>query len=266
MEKMTPELLAQLRRAAPLAETTNGLSISGDTMKVAAVMMASGSLGLLLDMIDRQQAVIEQHAANMQRVLEAAVGELTRRAAPHTYESMAWNAGMEEIAQIRSAQPIPAGTEDGFSLALHLLDRIDVDADDQERVDQACELIKTQQAELKRRSSPLESTLQLRKLLEEAFDRISDLMDGQDGQACKEATRFIQRSKKVTLTIEPAIRLQPAAAGAEWVTLPVPLVRKALNGAGRATHEQPFCPTCGAHHQSVSAIAQMLPTDDEKQP
>ena len=259
MEHMTPELLQHLRQAAPLAATANSASISGDAMKVAALLMAGGSLGMLLDVIDRQQAVIEQHAQDLHRVVEATVGELTRRAAPHAYESMAWAAGMGEISKIRSEQPLPAGIENGFSLALHLLDRINVDADDQMRVDQVCDLIKAQQAELQRRQTPLESTMQLRKLLEEAYDRIRDLMHGDDGQACKEAERFIERARKVTLDVEPAVSLPAAAIDAESITLPVALVRKALSNAGKIAQSVPFCPNCGVHHPSLGKIARMLP-------
>ncbi len=71
MEQMTPELLHHLRQAAPLAATANSMSISGDTMKVAALLMAGGSLGMLLEVIDRQQAIIEQHADRMGRVVES---------------------------------------------------------------------------------------------------------------------------------------------------------------------------------------------------
>lgn len=264
MMHVTPELLEQLRRAAPLAESVNGLSISGDAMKVGAVMMAGGSLGMLLDVIDRQQVLIEQHTAHLQRVLEAAAGELTRRAAPHAFESMAWQAGMQEISKIRGELSAPIGIEDGFSLALHLLDRIDVNAGDQLRVDQVCDLIKGQQAELKRRSSPLESTLQLRTLLEESFDCIRELSDGGDSQACKEAEQFVQRAKKVTLTVETAVRLQPSPAGADSINLPIALVRKACNGAGVAgtgDSSTMFCPNCGSHHQSMATIAKLLPPE-----
>lgn len=264
MEQMTPELLQQLRQAAPLVATANTLSISGNSMKAAALMTAAGSLQMLLDVIDRQQVIIEQHKQNMHRVLEATVGELTRRAAPHAYESMAWNAGMAAIDTICSEQPLADCETQPFNLALHLLDRVNVDNDDQQRVDQVETIIKDMQAELDRRSAPLQSTLQLRKLLEEAFDRIRDLMEADDGQASKEAERFVERARKATLSVEPAVALQPVAQGNASITLPVDLVGKAVNGATDGLHPTPFCPNCGSHHDAKYTIAQLLPGHLEK--